>query len=161
MIRELCQHFSRAQPAPQVDALQDGILISANAEQLKSVIGHVIQNAIDATPPDGEVTLTLKVAAENAVLFIQDSGTGMTDEFIRAHLFKPFDSTKGLTGMGIGAYQAREYVRKLGGSVDVTSKPGLGSCFTLRFPLATEEESHEEDPDIEEGPDRASQSNAS
>ncbi len=60
----------------------------------------------------------------------------MTEEFIQTQLFKPFESTKGLTGMGIGAYQAREYVRNVGGNIDVTSEPGLGSCFSIRFPIA-------------------------
>lgn len=63
----------------------------------------------------------------------------MTAEYIEHSLFKPFESTKGLTGMGIGAYQAREYVRNAGGNIDVTSEPGVGSCFTLRFPLAQPE----------------------
>jgi signal transduction histidine kinase len=62
----------------------------------------------------------------------------MTEEFISDQLFKPFESTKGLTGMGIGAYQAREYIRKIGGSIDVTSEPGIGSCFSVRIPLASE-----------------------
>ena len=58
----------------------------------------------------------------------------MTEDYISTQLFKPFESTKGLTGMGIGAYQAREYVRKVGGNIDVTSEPGVGSCFSIRFP---------------------------
>ncbi|HEV8077771.1 MAG TPA: ATP-binding protein, partial [Marinobacter sp.] len=71
-----------------------------------------------------------------AVVFIQDSGSGMTEEFIRNRLFKPFESTKGLTGMGIGVYQTREYLLEIGGSIDVTSQPGVGSCFSMRLPLA-------------------------
>ncbi|HEY9119372.1 MAG TPA: ATP-binding protein, partial [Marinobacter sp.] len=106
----------------------------------RSILGHLIQNAQDATPPEGEVDLSFKVAEGNVVLFIQDTGSGMSDDFIRNQLFKPFASTKGLTGMGIGAYQAREYVRKVGGSMSVTSKPGVGSCFSIRFPLANPDE---------------------
>ena len=68
----------------------------------------------------------------------------MTKEFISSQLFKPFESTKGLTGMGIGAYQAREYIRKIGGNIDVTSEPGIGSCFSVRIPLATEKSKLEE-----------------
>lgn len=108
----------------------------AHPEQLRGVLGHLIQNAQDATPPDGEITLNLKIATGNVVLFIQDTGIGMTDEFIRTSLFKPFESTKGLTGMGIGAYQAREYIKQLGGTIDVTSERGVGSCFSVRIPLA-------------------------
>jgi len=95
-----------------------------------------VRNAQDATPPDGEVTLNLKTTKSSVVLFIQDNGSGMTEEFIHTCLFKPFESTKGLTGMGIGAYQAKEYIRELGGDMDVTSEPGVGSCFSIKLPLA-------------------------
>ena len=60
----------------------------------------------------------------------------MTAEFVSERLFKPFDTTKGSKGMGIGAYQVREYVRSLGGRVDVASLPGKGTRMTLRIPLA-------------------------
>jgi signal transduction histidine kinase len=108
--------------------------VHADPEQLRSVLSHLIQNAQDATLPNGDVSLALKTASGQVVLFIQDSGTGMSEEFIRMQLFKPFESTKGLTGMGIGAYQAREYVRQLGGNIDVTSEPGMGSCFSVLLP---------------------------
>lgn len=136
IIRQLAENYGRAQPAPRVVSPKDRVLIHADQEQLRSILGHLIQNAQDATPPDGEVTLTLKAAKGHVVLFIQDTGAGMAEEFIRMKLFKPFESTKGLTGMGIGAYQAREYVRRVGGNIDVTSEPGVGSCFTVRFPVA-------------------------
>ena len=97
-----------------------------------------MQPSQDATPRNGEITIALKIARGNAVLFIQDTGTGMTKEFISSQLFKPFESTKGLTGMGIGAYQAREYIRKIGGNIDVTSEPDIGTCFSIRIPLANE-----------------------
>jgi signal transduction histidine kinase len=60
----------------------------------------------------------------------------MDDHFIRTRLFKPFDTTKGLTGMGIGAYESREYVRSLGGELSVHSEPGKGSLFRFQIPLA-------------------------
>ncbi|KPQ01384.1 XrtA/PEP-CTERM system histidine kinase PrsK [Marinobacter sp. HL-58] len=136
VVRHLADHYGRRQPAPRVAGDTGKIYINADKEQLYSILGHLIQNAQDATPPDGEITLTLKTARDTVALFIQDTGSGMTEEFIETQLFKPFESTKGLTGMGIGAYQAREYVRNVGGNIDVTSEPGLGSCFSIRFPLA-------------------------
>jgi len=63
----------------------------------------------------------------------------MSGEFIRERLFKPFDTTKGSKGMGVGAYQVREYVQSLGGRVDVTSEPGKGTRMTLRIPLMAEQ----------------------
>lgn len=136
VITHLAEFYSRRQPTPRVAGDPRKIYINADREQLCSILGHLIQNAQDATPPTGEITLTLKTASGSVVLFIQDTGSGMTEDFIQSQLFKPFESTKGLTGMGIGAYQAREFVRNVGGNIDVTSEPGLGSCFSIRFPLA-------------------------
>ncbi len=59
----------------------------------------------------------------------------MDAEFVRQRLFRPFDSTKGSKGMGIGAYQTREYARWLGGDVEVQSTPGKGTDFCIRLPL--------------------------
>jgi signal transduction histidine kinase len=67
---------------------------------------------------------------------VTDTGCGMSREFIEDRLFKPFDTTKGSKGMGIGAYQVREYLMSIGGRVDVQSEEGRGTRFTLRFPLA-------------------------
>ena len=72
----------------------------------------------------------------HAVLTVSDTGSGMTREFIQERLFRPFDTTKGSKGMGIGAYQVREYVQSLGGRVVVESEPGRGTRFTLLLPLA-------------------------
>lgn len=136
LVKELVTHHQHRAPAPRLEGTPPDATIKADTEQLRSVLSHLIQNAQDATPPEGEITLTLKIAKGNAALFIQDTGCGMTADFIRGQLFKPFESTKGLTGMGIGAYQAREFVQKIGGSIDVTSEPGVGSCFSVRIPLA-------------------------
>jgi signal transduction histidine kinase len=59
----------------------------------------------------------------------------MSPEFVKERLFKPFDTTKGSKGMGIGAYQVREYVRTVGGRVKVQSAPGQGTRFTFWLPL--------------------------
>jgi len=71
-----------------------------------------------------------------AVIEVRDTGCGMDGDFLRNRLFRPFDSTKGRSGMGIGAYEAREFVRELGGQLDVQSEPGVGTCFQIRLPLA-------------------------
>ena len=138
LVQQLVNQYQHQAPAPYVEGTPSEAIIKADTEQLRSVLGHLIQNAQDATPAAGEITLTIKMSKGSVVLFIQDTGAGMTEEFISDQLFKPFESTKGLTGMGIGAYQAREYIRKIGGSIDVTSEPGVGSCFSVRIPLAME-----------------------
>ena len=60
----------------------------------------------------------------------------MTPQFIRDHLFRPFDSTKGSQGMGIGAYQAREFTRRMGGDIEVVSEVSRGTTVTIMLPVA-------------------------
>ncbi len=72
---------------------------------------------------------------EVAKLTVTDTGSGMSADFIKERLFRPFDSTKGSKGMGIGVYQVREYVHSIGGRVRVRSVPGEGTSFILRLPL--------------------------
>ena len=136
LLLEIYQSHRTSTPSPSYEALEQSIWIRADKEQLRSAIGHIVQNAIDATDKDGEVSIASKQTSEHIFLFIQDSGSGMSEEFVNTQLFKPFESTKGLTGMGIGVYQSREYLRKLGGTISVTSQQNVGTCFTLKIPLA-------------------------
>ena len=92
---------------------------------------HAIRNAQDATPPDGNVDVAVDSGGAECKVSIVDNGRGMEEEFIRDRLFKPFDSTKGTSGMGIGAYQIRETLNMMGGSVEVASVPGEGTRLTL------------------------------
>lgn len=69
-----------------------------------------------------------------AVVRISDTGCGMDEYFVRERLFRPFNTTKGNAGMGIGVYESREFVHALGGEVDVTSKTAVGTTFLLRLP---------------------------
>ena len=61
----------------------------------------------------------------------------MSEEFVRTRLFRPFSSTKA-HGMGIGTFESREYVRELGGSLDVESREGAGTTFRIRLPLVSD-----------------------
>ena len=136
ILLEIYQSHKKSSPAPSLEALEHSVWIHADKEQLRSAIGHIVQNAIDATDKNGEVSIASKQTSDDIFLFIQDNGVGMSEEFIQNQLFKPFESTKGLTGMGIGVYQSREYLRRLGGAISVTSQPNVGTCFTLKIPLA-------------------------
>jgi signal transduction histidine kinase len=68
---------------------------------------------------------------------ITDTGEGMSEDFMRERLFKPFDSTKS-AGMGIGVFESREYITELGGLLEVTSEPALGTTFKVVLPLYRE-----------------------
>lgn len=108
--------------------------VMADAERLASVLEHLVQNAQEATRPDGTVEVRLTAQGPEIRISIRDDGVGMTDDFIRSRLFRPFDTTKGNAGMGIGVYEAREFVHGMGGRMEVTSAPGEGSTFTILLP---------------------------
>lgn len=119
---------------PRLELPPPSVCVRAERERLVRAIGHLLQNALEATPADGSVTLRGYAEATQAVIEVVDSGAGMDEAFIRNRLFQPFDSTKG-AGMGIGAYECRETVRALGGEIEVESAPGRGTRFRLTLPL--------------------------
>lgn len=122
-------------PQPELLSPDTPVYVLADPERLTNVFEHLIRNAQDATPDHGEIQLALHVSGEWACVSISDTGQGMSAEFIRERLFRPFDSTKGSQSMGIGAYQARDYVRMLGGQLEVTSEVGVGTEFSIRLPV--------------------------
>lgn len=127
----------RAQsPHPEFAPPVEDLWVRADAEQLATVLGHLIRNAQDAAMARGHVGIRLRHTGGQALIEIEDDGAGMDEDFIRNRLFQPFFTTKASKGMGIGAYQAREYVRSLGGTLAVASTPGRGSVFTVELPLA-------------------------
>ncbi len=152
--RRACERCAGRTPVPDCAAGAEQPWVEADPERLAMVVEHVIRNAQDATLEGGRVTVTVGIDGSEsaadaapaetsnrlrvpaATLTVTDTGAGMTREFIQERLFKPFDTTKGSKGMGIGAYQVREYLQSLGGRVDVTSEVGRGTRFTLRIPLA-------------------------
>ena len=138
VVRQALALKSAFEPHPQLLVEQAGLRVLADRERLERVLGHLIQNAIEATPRDGNVMVRVAPPAdgrEHAVeVEITDTGEGMTEEFIRERLFKPFDSTKS-AGMGIGVFESREYINELGGALEVTSQPGIGTTFKVVLPL--------------------------
>jgi putative PEP-CTERM system histidine kinase len=121
-------------PVPTLRAAAAEVIVEADQEHLTSVLEHVVRNAQDATPADGTVSVDVSQAGAYATVTVVDTGRGMGADFVRDRLFRPFDTTKGSAGMGIGAHQAREYVRSLGGYVDVQSSPGQGTRFAITLP---------------------------
>ena len=106
---------------------------------------HLIKNAQEATPKEGQIDVRVKHKQGMAVIEIEDTGCGMDDEFINNRLFRPFETTKGNAGMGIGVYETREYIRSLNGNMAVESDLGSGTKFTLTVPLETRQEEQDND----------------
>jgi putative PEP-CTERM system histidine kinase len=127
---------SKDKPVPRLKKKAEGIKVIAEKHRLTSIIEHLVQNAQEANTANGNVTVTLGKQESQAVIEIQDSGCGMDLEFITNRLFKPFDTTKGNAGMGMGAYESRQYVQELGGEITVKSTVGEGTLVTLHLPLS-------------------------
>ena len=121
----------RPTPGLQINAHPQ---VQADPDRFATIIEHVLRNAQDASGEGGSILVHIAGTEDRAEVSIVDDGVGMTTEFLRERLFRPFDSTKGAKGMGIGAYQVREYVRLIGGNVEVQSKPGQGTRFTISLP---------------------------
>jgi putative PEP-CTERM system histidine kinase len=121
------------EPKPLLEICDIDLMVKANWDRLERVIGHLIQNAIEATPKEGKVIIRMLKQEAFVRIDIQDNGQGMSAEFIRDRLFKPFESTKS-AGMGIGVFESREYINELGGQLDVISTPLLGTTFHILLP---------------------------
>jgi putative PEP-CTERM system histidine kinase len=136
MLGEVVQTMSNNKPVPSLDCQVKGINVHTNMDRCCAIIGHLIRNAQDATPDDGQVIVRLFKRTDRAIIEVQDSGTGMDETFIKERLFRPFDSTKGKQGMGIGVYEARDYISKMGGDLEVISRVGEGTTFRIRIPIS-------------------------
>lgn len=114
--------------------IQDRLIARGHEERLERVIGHLVQNALDASSPSGKVWISVERRNDKAAIEVGDTGHGMTKEFIRDRLFKPFQSTKD-AGMGIGAYESAQYITELGGEMLVDSEKDKGTRITVTLPL--------------------------
>ena len=139
-----------ATPAPVLEPCADNLRVTAEPDRLAAVIEHLIQNAQEATPADGRVTVRARADDGWALVEVQDTGAGMDARFIAERLFKPFDTTKGNAGMGVGVYESREFVHALGGEIHVESEPRRGTLFRVRLPLVAARSPTETDPEPRE-----------
>jgi len=112
-----------------------GVYALGHEDRLEHVIGHLVQNALDATSDDGEVRVSVGRQEGYAFIEVVDTGVGMSAEFQRERLFKPFETTKA-SGMGIGVYESQQYIAGLGGRIVVQSSAGSGTCVRVLMPSA-------------------------
>ena len=118
-------HFADNGPCP----------VMGDADALEQAIAHLAQNAIDASGAGAPVRIEARNDGLRCTVTIADAGEGMSAHFIRHDLFRPFVSTKA-DGFGIGAHEAKAAIRAMGGRLEVESREGLGTRFTMDFPIA-------------------------
>ncbi|MCP4076507.1 MAG: PEP-CTERM system histidine kinase PrsK [Gammaproteobacteria bacterium] len=137
VINEIVDDYKQQSIKPEVFNLTEiNPKINANRGELQSAMKHIIQNAVDSVSRQGYVKIELTSNNTDSIsINIIDNGKGMSNDFIANRLFQPFDSTKGVSGMGIGVYQSREYIRTLKGDIQVTSIENSGTTFTITLPI--------------------------
>jgi putative PEP-CTERM system histidine kinase len=111
------------------------VMAVGHEDRLEHVIGHLVQNALDATGESGGVAVRAGREGGRALVEVRDTGKGMTPEFVRERLFKPFETTKA-AGMGIGVYESAQYLKSVGGEIRVDSVPGAGTSVRVLLPLS-------------------------
>ena len=111
-----------------------GVRAIGDPDKLRIAIEHLVQNAIEASPPNEPVLLASRRAGTRCLITVTDQGVGISPEFIRRGLFRPFVSTKG-GGFGIGTAEAKSMVEEMGGKLRISSIEGRGSTFTIELQL--------------------------
>ena len=131
---------SAMKPTLITELANSDLSLHADHDKLTAILGHLIQNAQEATKDDGMVKMTASQSGDCIQIEVIDTGTGMDQSFIRNRLFKPFDTTKGNAGMGIGVFEAQQFVESQGGTITVASTVGEGSLFTISLPIQPREQ---------------------
>jgi putative PEP-CTERM system histidine kinase len=129
--------------AVSVKAELDQTVISdtISEQDLRSILTHLVANAVEASPGGEEVIVSLRRSNQRAIIDIQDNGSGMNASFVQNKLFEPLHSTKA-SGHGVGAFQARELIWAAGGALEVSSTVGRGSLFRIILPEAKSSETN-------------------
>ena len=107
--------------------------VAASPSELREVFVNLLLNALEAMPTGGRVHCRVRCEGERLTAEIADTGQGIAPELV-ARIFEPFFTTKGAQGTGLGLAVSYSIVKRHGGDIEVTSAPGAGTTFTLRFP---------------------------
>ncbi len=114
--------------------------IMADQSQMQQVLVNLVVNAIQAMPDGGTITISTECLDKDICLRVTDTGAGMSEE-IQEQLFIPFFTTKDVDeGTGLGLPVVHGIVTSHGGSIEVSSKVGIGSSFEIQFPIAGPDE---------------------
>jgi putative PEP-CTERM system histidine kinase len=109
--------------------------ILADPDQLRSVLTNLLLNAADAAAgPAARVSVATSQQNGHAILSVSDNGCGMSPDFLKHSLFRPFQTTK-KRGLGIGMFQSRMIVEAHQGRIEVESEPGAGTTFHVKLPF--------------------------
>jgi len=108
--------------------------VSGNDSELREVMTNVVFNAIEAMPEGGKIDLRSSQKEKRVSVEISDTGVGMTEE-VKKKIFEPFFTTKPFSNTGLGLSMSYGIINRLGGEIDVQSKAGKGTTFTITLPV--------------------------
>lgn len=143
LLRQFEEHLrrmSRSQAVKLDISIEHVEPVMFEKQRVLPVLESVAQNALDAMPEGGTLTVRIRPEAKEVVARLSDTGCGMTDEQMD-HLYEPFYTTKGVRGggptqnIGLGLAAVHGMVSELGGSIDIESQLGQGTTVTIRFPV--------------------------
>jgi putative PEP-CTERM system histidine kinase len=141
-VRDAVQKCAGREPVPTVTVPEGDAQAWIDGEHLTTVLAHLLRNAQDAVEKSGNVSIAVSAEGDTSCVAVTDDGCGMEEEFVRHRLFRPFDTTKGSQGMGVGAYQARAFILASGGLMHVESEPGVGTTMRIQLPAHEPAEEH-------------------
>jgi len=136
LLSSAADKLAQGKPQPDVEIATGECMVVVERQRMENVLVHLMENAQQATAEDGFVRASLQPGDRFCSIDIRDNGHGMDDAFIKDRLFRPFDTTKGNAGMGIGMYESREFIRAMGGEIKVTSEPNAGTHVRVEIPVA-------------------------
>jgi putative PEP-CTERM system histidine kinase len=117
--------------------LADHVPVFVDREEIARMLHNLLINAREATPAEGEISVSTAADGTRARLEVRDSGRGISPEFIQHELFHPFHTTKS-DGLGIGLFQCKKIVEAHSGTIAVESNVGVGTVVRIQFPCASD-----------------------
>jgi len=108
--------------------------VAGEESALREVLTNLIFNAVDAMPEGGRIALETAIDGSDAVIYVRDSGSGMS-ESVRQRCLEPFFSTKGALGTGLGLSMVYGIVERHRGKLEIESVVGQGTTFIIRLPV--------------------------
>jgi len=136
-LAQVAQEVASGLQRPDLACELQPVVAEADPAELQRVLLNLVLNAYDAGGGRGPVRLATGLLGRPFIQ-VSDQGCGMSEEFMRTRLFRPFETTR-KNGLGIGLYQCRALVEGMGGRIEVMSEEGRGTTFTVWLPTTTDE----------------------
>jgi putative PEP-CTERM system histidine kinase len=137
LVTETLEHLNGMPGVELVKELQPLPNVVVDREQMQNVLTNLLLNAREAVGNEGQIRVETTQRDGRAVLSVTDNGCGMTPDFLRNSLFRPFHTTK-KKGLGIGMFQSKVIIEAHRGYIQVESEPGKGTTFGVFLPLAVD-----------------------